>query len=98
MAKKKDKDTVSFDETLKEMEGIVERLERDDVSLDDSIQLYEQGICLHKRCSDMLSKARLKIEELTKQADSDQAPGSDSDSDSESEPDEADQDGGDMLF
>lgn len=58
---KKNKD---FEESLKRLQVISELLENDDVSLEESIKLYEEGIKLSKECFNTLEKAELKVEEL----------------------------------
>ena len=54
----------SFEQALKELEHIVQELEKDDVSLERSIELYQKGVELSKECSDLLEKAELKIQEV----------------------------------
>lgn len=54
----------SFEQALKELEHIVQELEKDDVSLERSIELYQKGVELSKTCSDLLEKAELKIQEV----------------------------------
>ncbi|TGK83609.1 exodeoxyribonuclease VII small subunit [Leptospira montravelensis] len=63
MAEKK---TVSFEEALRELEDIAEKLERGTLSLEDSISAYERGIELKKVCSERLVDAEAKIEFLSK--------------------------------
>ena len=58
------KKSKSFEESLKRLQEISELLEGSDVSLEDSIKLYEEGIKLSKECYSTLEKAELKIEEL----------------------------------
>lgn len=60
MSKKKK----SFEESLKRLQEISELLEGNDVSLEDSIKLYEEGIKLSKECYSTLENAELKIEKL----------------------------------
>ena len=43
---KEDIKKLSFEEALSELEGIVERLERGDIDLEDSISIYERGVVL----------------------------------------------------
>ncbi len=62
MAKKKSKN--SFEDDLKRLEKISSILEDENVGLDDSVQLYEEGIMLSKNCLRTLKKAELKITEL----------------------------------
>lgn len=54
----------SFEDSLRRLQEISDLLERSDVSLEDSIKLYEEGIKLSKECYTVLEKAELKIEEL----------------------------------
>jgi exodeoxyribonuclease VII small subunit len=46
------------------LEGIVQRLEQEEVSLEESIELYQKGVKLSKKCSEILEKAELKIKEV----------------------------------
>ena len=54
----------NFEVSLKRLQEISELLENDDLSLEDSIKLYEEGIKLSKECFNSLEKAELKVEEL----------------------------------
>jgi exodeoxyribonuclease VII small subunit len=54
----------SFEQALEELEGIVQRLEQEEVSLEESIELYQKGVKLSKKCSEILEKAELKIKEV----------------------------------
>jgi exodeoxyribonuclease VII small subunit len=58
-----------FEKDLERLESIVEALEQGELSLDDSIKKFEEGIELYKRCEKALSAAEKKIESLTKNAD-----------------------------
>jgi len=53
-----------FEESLKELEEIVEKLEAGDVSLDESIKLFENGMKLSKSCQKMLDTAEKKVSVL----------------------------------
>ena len=53
-----------FEDALKELEGIVERLEKGSVSLEDSIKLYERGEALKGRCETLLKDAEMRIEKI----------------------------------
>lgn len=61
MTKKK---TRSFEESLKRLQEISELLDSDNIGLEESIKLYEEGIELSKECYDKLNQAELKISEL----------------------------------
>ncbi len=52
---------MNFEDSIKELEKISEKLESGEVSLEESIELYEKGIALSKYCSDLLLKAKQKI-------------------------------------
>lgn len=59
-----DIDSLGFEERLERLDEIVERLEADDVGLDDSLSLYEEGVRLLDACRDRLDEAETKIESL----------------------------------
>lgn len=54
-----------FEASLKELESIVRELESGDVSLDESLQKFEQGIELYKRCRQTLEGAEKRIKILS---------------------------------
>jgi len=55
---------MSFESALKELEQIVEQLERGEVSLDDAVSAYERGAQLKQQCQQRLDEARLKVEKI----------------------------------
>ena len=55
---------LTFETALAELEGIVGRLERGDVPLEESIAAYERGEALKKRCADLLSIAEARVEKI----------------------------------
>ena len=55
---------LSFEEALKELEEIVNSLERGDVSLEDAIEAYERGSKLKQHCQKKLDEARMKVEKI----------------------------------
>lgn len=55
---------LSFEEALKRLESIVDRLERGEAPLEESISLYEQGAALKAHCETRLEAARLKVEKI----------------------------------
>jgi exodeoxyribonuclease VII small subunit len=59
----------SFEESLKRLEEIVATLERGDLSLEESIKLFEEGSSLSADCRRHLDEADGKIEILIKQRD-----------------------------
>lgn len=58
-----------FEAALKELEGIVARLERGDVSLEESIDIYTRGEALKGRCDALLKQAEARIEKIALGAD-----------------------------
>ena len=57
---------VKFEEKLNRLQQIVEKLESNEVDLDESIKLYEEGLNLVKGLNDQLSVYDNKINEITK--------------------------------
>ena len=55
---------ISFEDALRELEGIVSSLERGDVSLDDAIAAFERGTALKAHCQARLEEARMKVEQI----------------------------------
>lgn len=54
----------TFEEQITKLEETVRLLERGDVSLDESLALFEQGIKLTKSCQEQLDKAEKKVKIL----------------------------------
>ena len=61
-------DELTFEDALSELESIVERLERGQTSLDESLQLWERGEALHRVCLERLDAAQGRVEELARRA------------------------------
>ena len=59
-----DSTSLTFEEALAELEGIVQKLEAGDVSLDEAINAYSRGIELKNKCQQRLEAARLKVEKI----------------------------------
>ena len=60
---------LSFETALAELEGIVTRLERGEVALEESIAIYERGEALKAHCESLLRKAEAKVEMISLGAD-----------------------------
>jgi len=60
----------TFEDAQRELERIVERLERGDADLDEAITLWSRGEELYKLCLGRLDAAHGKIEELARRAES----------------------------
>lgn len=65
MAKKKE----SFENSLGELEKIVRRLEDGDLSLEESLELFEKGVKLSRECRERLTQAERRIEVLSEDPD-----------------------------
>lgn len=61
------KKEMTFEKAVKRLEEIVAALEKNDVTLDESIKLFEEGTELTAFCSKTLNDAQQKITELTKE-------------------------------
>ena len=51
----------NFEETMKELEKIASELENGDLSLEESVEKFEEGMKLSKKCNDIIEKAEKKI-------------------------------------
>ncbi len=60
-----------FETSLKELEEIVEQLETSDLTLDETLAKYENGIKMYKQCYQILEKAEKKINILLKSSTGD---------------------------
>ena len=59
-----DATTMSFEDSLAELEKIVAQLERGDVALADSIRIYKRGAALKARCESQLKDAQLEVDQI----------------------------------
>jgi exodeoxyribonuclease VII small subunit len=62
MARKKA--SVDFEQSLTDLQTLVERLENGELSLEDSLTAFEQGIRLTRECQDALVQAEQKVQTL----------------------------------
>jgi len=58
------KKNLNFEDSLAKLEGIVDALEDNDVSLEESVKKFEEGIKLVKDCQRQLQEAELKVNKL----------------------------------
>lgn len=68
MTKQKKDSSDSFESLFRELEATVAKLEAGDLSLDESLALFQRGMELSKKCGEMLDQAELRIKELVPQA------------------------------
>lgn len=59
----------SFEESLKKLETIVDRLEKGDLALEESVKLFEEGVKISAACKKELDEAEGKVQMLIKQRD-----------------------------
>jgi exodeoxyribonuclease VII small subunit len=57
----------SFETMMKRLEELVHKMERGDLSLDESIQSFEEGIRLVKQCTTVLGEAEKRVQRLTEE-------------------------------
>jgi len=62
-------DSLSFEEALERLEGIVDRLEQGDLELEDALGAFEKGVALTRRCAGQLDDAERRIEVLVKEGE-----------------------------
>lgn len=66
MAKKK---SDAFEESLKKLQAIVEKMERGDLPLEDAVESYTEGMKLAQACQQKLEEAEARVRMLLKEAD-----------------------------
>lgn len=64
-----DVSALTFEQALAELETLVQRLERGDVPLEESIAAYERGEALKGRCAGLLAIAEARVEKIRVAAD-----------------------------
>jgi exodeoxyribonuclease VII small subunit len=62
-----------FEHSLDELEQLVQRMEKGDLSLDDSLAAYERGVALYRNCQTALEQAELRVRLLSDPLDPDDA-------------------------
>jgi exodeoxyribonuclease VII small subunit len=63
------KKSIDFEKQLEQLESLVTALEGGDLSLEDSMKSFEQGIKLARECQQALKDAEQRVEILTRQGD-----------------------------
>ncbi len=58
---------MDFETSLKQLEALVEKLEKGGLSLEESLKCYEQGVKLTRECRQALQQAEQKISVLSKE-------------------------------
>lgn len=55
---------MDFEKNLDRLQEIVEKMEKGELSLDDSLKLFEEGVKISRSCHKSLEKAELKVQKL----------------------------------
>jgi exodeoxyribonuclease VII small subunit len=58
-----------FERSLDELESLVQKMERGEMSLDESLQAYERGMTLYRSCQGALEQAELRVRLLSDSLD-----------------------------
>lgn len=64
-----DVDSLTYEAAMGELEAIVERLEKGNVPLQDSIDFYERGVALKDRCDRLLKEVEMRVERVRLKGD-----------------------------
>ncbi len=67
MARKTTSKSIDFEKSLKQLEALVEKLEKGELSLEQSLKEFEQGIKLTRECRQALQNAEQKITLLSQE-------------------------------
>ncbi|GAA0696605.1 exodeoxyribonuclease VII small subunit [Marinobacterium maritimum] len=59
--------TPDFEQSLQQLEGLVEQLEQGDLPIEEALKAFEQGIRLTRDCQTILQQAEQKVQLLTEQ-------------------------------
>lgn len=63
-----------FEQSLDELEQLVARMEKGEMSLDDSLSAFERGVGLYRQCRSALEQAELRVRQIIDPNDLDGAP------------------------
>lgn len=64
-----EKENVNFEVAIRDLEQIVQELEKGDLNLDESVKKFEEGMALSKKCTKMLDEAEKRITILVKEGE-----------------------------
>lgn len=56
---------LTYEQALNELEGIIQDLESDEHTLEQTLAMYERGQALARHCAKLLEEAELKVQELS---------------------------------
>ncbi|MGN0771705.1 MAG: exodeoxyribonuclease VII small subunit [Christensenellales bacterium] len=52
---------MNFEQSMKELENIISKMENPDTSIEESVELYEKGVKLSNNCLNIIKNAEAKI-------------------------------------
>jgi len=55
---------MTYEEALEKLESIVAKMEREELTLEESLESFREGMLLNQHCRSLLTEAELRIEEL----------------------------------
>jgi len=61
--------SLSFEQAMKELETIIDKLDGGDVPLEESITIYERGAALQKHCEEKLKQAEMRVQKIVSSSD-----------------------------
>jgi exodeoxyribonuclease VII small subunit len=64
-----DVNELSFEQTLSQLTGLVEKLESGELPLEESVAAFEQGVKLSRRCEALLDQAEQRLQVLNNSED-----------------------------
>ena len=56
--------SLSFEEAYRQLEETLQRMESEDVTLEESLELFKKGVELYKRCKELINSASLTVKEV----------------------------------
>ena len=59
-------DNISFEDRLKDAKELIEKLMSQDITLEESVELYKKGLATINEAQKMLEEAKLKVEQIEK--------------------------------
>jgi exodeoxyribonuclease VII small subunit len=60
---------INFEQAVQELEGLVERMEKGELGLEESLKAFERGVELTRLCQKALDEAEQRVDILTRKGD-----------------------------
>lgn len=70
----KNEEAIDFEQSLRSLEEIVRKMEQGELTLEDSLEAFEEGVRLTRNCQTALQKAEQKVNILVKSSDGEFSP------------------------